>query len=167
MDIVKLTLETLFRGDIWRYVILVIVIVGSLFWMLSLAPISQNTTHHNFADTRDFHCVPNFLDVVTNLPFLIVGIAGLCFCWGMQEGGTCSPWILSLAAVISGYLFQRLNLPILLEPFQASENLFPNLAYRFGKPTSFFYTFFSTLMVGLFALPIPHYLPNGNEGRHV
>ena len=43
----------------------------------------------------------------------------------------------------------------------------PNLAYRFGKPTSFFYTFFSTLMVGLFALPIPHYLPNGNEGRHV
>lgn len=45
--------------------------------MLLVPPISQDPAYHNFADTRGFWGIPNFADVVSNLPFLFVGIAGL------------------------------------------------------------------------------------------
>lgn len=40
-------------------------------------PIPQSLAYHNFADQRTFFGIPNFLDVVSNLPFLIVGMGGL------------------------------------------------------------------------------------------
>ncbi|MDJ0973320.1 MAG: alkaline phytoceramidase [Planctomycetota bacterium] len=43
-----------------------------------VGPISQNPCYHNFADQRVVWGIPYFGDVVTNLPFVIVGIWGLC-----------------------------------------------------------------------------------------
>lgn len=99
MDREALTLKAILSGDFWRYIILMIVILGSLFWILSLEPISQNTAYHSFADTREFFGIPNFLDVVTNLPFLIVGISGISFCWLMQGEGIRSSWIVFFTGV--------------------------------------------------------------------
>jgi hypothetical protein len=42
-----------------------------------LPPIPQAQSYHAFADDRTFLGVPNFLNVVSNLPFLIVGVLGL------------------------------------------------------------------------------------------
>ena len=44
---------------------------------LFLDPISQDPAYHCFADTRSFLWVPNFGDVMSNLPFIVVGAAGL------------------------------------------------------------------------------------------
>lgn len=41
------------------------------------APIEQNPDYHNFSDDREFFSIPNFWNVVSNLPFLIIGILGL------------------------------------------------------------------------------------------
>lgn len=41
------------------------------------APIPQDPAYHVFADTRRILSVPNFWNVVSNLPFLFVGIWGL------------------------------------------------------------------------------------------
>lgn len=41
------------------------------------APIEQNPDYHNFSDDRAFLAIPNFWNVVSNLPFLLVGILGL------------------------------------------------------------------------------------------
>ena len=47
---------------------------------MALVPrIPQDPSYHNFADQRALLGVPNFLNVVSNLPFLAVGIAGLLF----------------------------------------------------------------------------------------
>jgi glutathione peroxidase len=43
---------------------------------LLLPPISQSPAYHQFADQRSLLGIPNFLDVVSNLPFMIVGVAG-------------------------------------------------------------------------------------------
>jgi len=48
--------------------------------LLSSEAINQNTAYHAFADTRMFMGIPNFFDVVSNLPFLLMGILGLRFC---------------------------------------------------------------------------------------
>ena len=46
---------------------------------LLLPPIPQPLSYHNFADHRAWLGIPNFGDVVSNLPFAIVGICGLIF----------------------------------------------------------------------------------------
>lgn len=47
------------------------------------APGSQDSQYHQFADQRTLFGIPNFWDVVTNLPFLAVGVAG---CWLVLRG---------------------------------------------------------------------------------
>ena len=44
---------------------------------LLIPPIPQPLSYHNFADQRAWLGIPNFNDVVSNLPFAIVGIWGL------------------------------------------------------------------------------------------
>ncbi len=42
-------------------------------------PLAQDPSYHNFADTRSFWGIPNFLNVTSNAPFLILGLLGLLF----------------------------------------------------------------------------------------
>lgn len=42
-------------------------------------PVSQNQIYHSLADTRTLFSIPNFWNVISNLPFLVVGL------WGMSS----------------------------------------------------------------------------------
>jgi len=44
-----------------------------------MSPIPQDPAYHDFADRRTVLGVPNFLNVASNLPFLLVGALGLAF----------------------------------------------------------------------------------------
>ncbi len=45
--------------------------------ILSLDPIAQDVSYHLFVDTREIWSIPNFWNVVSNLPFVLVGLLGL------------------------------------------------------------------------------------------
>jgi hypothetical protein len=49
----------------------------SLAALLLLPPILQDQSYHQFADQRTMLGIPNFWNVISNLPFLAVGVAGL------------------------------------------------------------------------------------------
>ncbi len=51
--------------------------LAGLAFFLFVPPIAQDETYHSFADSRIIWGVPNFWNVVSNLPFAIVGILGL------------------------------------------------------------------------------------------
>ncbi|XP_020518705.1 uncharacterized protein LOC18421911 isoform X2 [Amborella trichopoda] len=58
-------------------------IAGFLCWaclMLATPRIPHFPKHHLFADMRNFFGVPNTLNVITNFPFLVVGVLGLVLC---------------------------------------------------------------------------------------
>jgi hypothetical protein len=57
--------------------IFVSLMAASLAVLLLLPPISQDQSYHRFADQRTFFGVPNFWNVVSNLPFIAVGAVGL------------------------------------------------------------------------------------------
>jgi len=59
------------------YLILTILAVLSLIGMFMAAPIEQDKAYHNFSDNRPFLGVPNFWNVISNVPFFIVGFLGL------------------------------------------------------------------------------------------
>lgn len=50
---------------------------ASLALLLLFPPILQNQSYHDFADTRTVLGVPNFWNVVSNIPFVLVGAVGL------------------------------------------------------------------------------------------
>ncbi len=60
--------------------VIVILMVGSLAVLLLLPSVLQNQSYHGFADARTVLGVPNFWNVVSNIPFMIVGAVGLARC---------------------------------------------------------------------------------------
>lgn len=59
---------------------IVLLLVATLVAVMALPPIAQDPTYHDFADNRAFFGIPSFLNVITNLAFLAVGIAGVWLC---------------------------------------------------------------------------------------
>jgi hypothetical protein len=62
-----------------RIAILLAVAGVAVLGALLLPPMAQDLAYHRFADARPWLGIPNFFDVATNLPFLLVGTAGLVF----------------------------------------------------------------------------------------
>lgn len=48
--------------------------------LIVFGPIAQDTRYHQFADQRELLGIANFWNVVSNLPFLLIGIVGLLRC---------------------------------------------------------------------------------------
>lgn len=55
-------------------------IVCFVVLMIVTPKIPQSEEYHNFADQRDFLGIPNALNVLSNIPFFIVGLVGLILC---------------------------------------------------------------------------------------
>jgi Ceramidase len=51
--------------------------IVSLIALLPLPPLLQDQNYHQFADQRELFGIPNFWNVVSNLPFIAIGAAGL------------------------------------------------------------------------------------------
>lgn len=58
--------------------LLFLVFIGCIS-MIFLKPIAQNISYHLFADTRNLFSVPNFWNVLSNLPFLVIGSYGMFY----------------------------------------------------------------------------------------
>jgi len=100
------------RGSIdWRLALMTALTLGALIAVPFVDPIAQDPLYHLFADTRSLAGIPNYQNVVSNLPFLIVGAAGLMFV--AKNGDTLTPltqpaWLvfffgIALTAFGSGY----------------------------------------------------------------
>jgi hypothetical protein len=61
----------------WRPWVLGAVLLGATVVVFLQPRIPQNQAYHNFADQRVLFGIPNCLEVISNVPFLIVGV------WGM------------------------------------------------------------------------------------
>jgi hypothetical protein len=56
---------------------LIAVAIIAIVWAIIAEPISQDISYHNFSDKGTIFAIPNFWNVVTNIPFFIVGFIGL------------------------------------------------------------------------------------------
>lgn len=76
-------------------------LLGAVVGLGQMEPMCQNCDYHNFADGRAMLGIPNFWNVVSNLPFFFVGIYGLrqaARLWLMRPAGVARliPWTLAL-----------------------------------------------------------------------
>ena len=76
--------------------------------MCFVKPIPQDPGYHLFADARRIGGVANFWNVVSNLPFLVVGIVGLLRCRRLAHSESAQAYLVLCAGVVlvcfgSGY----------------------------------------------------------------
>jgi len=81
-----------------RVLALLVVMAASLVGLLFLPPIAQDQSYHAFADERTFFGIPNFWNVVSNVPFVVVGAAGL---WHLRRNAAIS--VLFLGILLTGF----------------------------------------------------------------
>lgn len=61
----------------WRSLLLTGVLLAAALALVAHGPIAQPQAYHQFADQRTLLGLPNFWNVASNLPFLLVGLSGL------------------------------------------------------------------------------------------
>ncbi len=81
-------------GNSFALRVLPVVVLGvaAVSVLLALPPLPQPKSYHAFADQRTLLGVPHCLNVVSNLPFLVVGILGVMFVL-RQEPGAGTPFL--------------------------------------------------------------------------
>jgi hypothetical protein len=67
------------------YILLAIIGIISIIGFALSSPIQQNEDYHNFSDTLTIGGIPNFWNVTSNVPFLIVGFFGMSRLKNMQR----------------------------------------------------------------------------------
>lgn len=70
-------MKTTIKKEQTGYVLLALAALIIISIIGASAPIEQNPEYHNFSDAREILKISNFWNVVSNLPFLMVGILGL------------------------------------------------------------------------------------------
>src|SRR2546430_12577111 len=65
------------RSVVLRHSCLILTVIATVLITAMWPPIRQPSAYHLFADRRVFLRVPNCLNVLSNLPFAIVGVLGL------------------------------------------------------------------------------------------
>jgi hypothetical protein len=68
-----------------RALIIALICVAAFIGTLFLSPIPQDPTYHAFGDHRHLLGIDNFWNVVSNLPFILVGLFGLHECWRQRQ----------------------------------------------------------------------------------
>ncbi len=82
------------RNRSWRIGFLVAISIPLLAWLLFSPPMPQSVEYHDFADQRPFAQIPHFWNVISNLPFAVIGLAGCV--WLLRGAGRTlafrEPW---------------------------------------------------------------------------
>ena len=71
-----------------------------------MAPISQDQVYHQFADRRTLLGIPNFWNVISNLPFIAVGAVGL---WKLHRNPATVVLFLGIFLTGFGSTYYHLN----------------------------------------------------------
>jgi hypothetical protein len=69
------------RAGLFAAIVLALVVA----FLVAVPPLPQPLAYHDFADQRPLLGVPHVLNVVSNLPFLVVGVWGLAFMLSKQS----------------------------------------------------------------------------------
>lgn len=63
--------------NVRRVLPFLVLVAASLVGLLLLPPINQDQNYHDFADQRAILGIPHFWNVISNLPFIAIGAAGI------------------------------------------------------------------------------------------
>jgi hypothetical protein len=84
---------------VWFILLLAVVALIATFMV---APVPQDPAYHLFADQREMLGIPNFWNVVSNLPFMLVGFAGVWMLFKQRPPGEVSELRIAYVVFFAG-----------------------------------------------------------------
>jgi len=87
-----------------RWVVVLFVIGAAVVVTATLKPFSQPLSYHDFADARPMLGIPRAFDVLSNIPFVFVGIIGLYLCLVRRPPQLEAEVMLAYATLFAGLL---------------------------------------------------------------
>jgi len=76
-----------------RYTILFFITLSGIVLLMLNGPIRQQQQYHQFADERMVYGISNFWNVISNLPFLIIGVLGMFFIFQKSRENNIRLWL--------------------------------------------------------------------------
>src|SRR6185295_4947897 len=76
----------------WKFILVGVLALGSFVGAFFVRPVPQDPAYHRFADARTMFGIPNFLNVASNLPFLVAGALGVCQVFS-KSSTFLAPWV--------------------------------------------------------------------------
>lgn len=83
----------------WKSYVLLTLAMASAVLLYFIKPIPQPQDYHQFADTRMYFGIPNTLNVLSNVFFLIVGALGLNECIRNRELNNRIVWLITFVGI--------------------------------------------------------------------
>jgi hypothetical protein len=77
----------------WQLVWLGALLLAPALILALSPPLSQSQAYHDFADQHVLLGIPNFLNILSNLPFLLAGLAGLRLCLSRPPSNAPLSWL--------------------------------------------------------------------------
>ncbi len=88
-----------------KYIILAVIAFTVIVAIIMKGAILQDVKYHNFADNRNLYSIPNFWNVISNLPFFIIGLAGIIFMFYQKNKGNKIPLFVNCFVFFLGIFF--------------------------------------------------------------
>jgi hypothetical protein len=92
-----------------KHVVLLLISTGLITGVFLVDPIAQDPSYHAFADARRILGIPNFWNVMSNLLFLLTGIAGLRFLTVSERCGLLPSLLPAYRVFFAGVLLTALG----------------------------------------------------------
>jgi len=75
----------------WREAIVLGLSIPIFAWVALMPPLAQDLAYHDFADQRRILGIPHFWNVISNIPFAVIGLMGCR--WLLQAGRTAQAFV--------------------------------------------------------------------------
>ena len=92
-----------------KWLIFLAFIILFICILLITAPIPQDPAYHMLTDNRHRFGIPNFSDVISNLPFAVIGLMGLFLCINNNVSLSWLSFFIGLIFVALGSSYYHLN----------------------------------------------------------
>ena len=141
------------------YSIIIVLALISIIGLFFIPPMEQDPNYHNFCDSKTVFNIPNFWNVVSNVPFLILGLIGVIKALKFTESRTLYIVFftgIALVSLGSGYYHLNPNnntlvwdrLPMTI----AFMSLFSIVVSEFISPKKGNKLLFPALIIGVFSV---------------
>jgi hypothetical protein len=92
----------------YKGVVLIAVFIFTAVALNLLDPIAQDLAYHKFSDCRSFFGIAHFMDVISNIPFIIIGFLGIRLARKLFKKQTMA-YFLMIFVLFVGVLFTGLG----------------------------------------------------------
>jgi Ceramidase len=148
----------------YRGFVLMAVFIVSAVALNLLDPIAQDLAYHKFSDCREFLGVAHFMDVMSNIPFVIIGFIGIRLARKTFRKGTMAEFLMTFVLFVGVFftglgsafyhytpnnftlIFDRLPMTLVFTAF------FATIIYDYVDRRAGAWVFYLLLVIGVYSI---------------